>query len=173
MSQRLTSIRILKRLWVKGDLQDVIEYIETISKGTVHDPSQLILLADLFLSVELKGSNFTLDFCVGFMVVLESMISINERLSVNVVVSAALKGFTELCDGFGELIRSSRAMKMSGGGGVDLSREERLRKCNVCHAVVDRLKGKLDRIRQIHRTDTKLLRIIDRLTPLIELIVPF
>lgn len=167
-SQRLAALKIMKRLWVKGDLQDVIEYMGTVVQSAVHDPSQLVLLADVFSSVELKGANFTLQSCVGFMAILDSMLSSSDGLRVSAVVCAALKGFTELCVGFGELIRSSRAMQLAGGGGVDLSREERLRKCHACHGVVFKMLDRFDRIRQMHRTDYKLMDIVDTLSPLLE-----
>lgn len=167
-SQRLAALKIVKRLWVKGDLQDVIEYMGTVVQSAVHDPSQLVLLADVFSSIELKGTNFTLQSCVGFMSILDSMLSSSDGLRVSAVVCAALKGFTELCQGFGELIRSSRAMQLAGGGGVDLSREERLRKCHACHGVVFKMLDRFDRIRQMHRTDYKMMDIVDTLSPLLE-----
>ena len=173
MSQRLSSIRILKRLWVKGDLEDVIEHMESLTQGAVHDPSQLVLLSDLLSSVELKGSNVTLQSCLGFMSILDIMSSNSERLKMSVVVCAVLKSFSDLLGGFGELIRSSKAMQMMGGGGVDLNREERLRKCNLCYNIIVKLKGKFDRIRQVHRIDYNLLDMLDRLVPLVDIVVSY
>ena len=171
MSLRLSSVRIMRRLWIKGDLEDVLEHLESLSQGAVHDPSQLVLVADLFSFIELKGSNFTLQSCLRFMTLLDAMISTNERLNMGVVVCAVLKGYLELCGGFGEIIRSSNAMQMAGGGGVDLNREERLRKCHACHTLLHKLNIKFGRMRSIHRTDYKLLDFLDRLVPLVERIL--
>lgn len=158
---------------MKGDLQDVIEYMDTLIHGAVQDPSQLVLLADMFSSVELKGNNFTLQACVGFMMILDSMISTNDGMRVGAVVCAVLKGFTELCVGFGELIRSARSMQLSGGSGVDISREERLRRCHTCHGIIFKIKERFERIKQLHRTDYRLLDIMDNLTPVVDNILIF
>ena len=174
MSQRLSSLKILKRLWVRGDLNDVIEHMESLTHGAVHDTSQLVLLSDLLLSVELKGGQFSLQSCVGFMALLDVMISDGERLKMPSVVCAVLKSLHELLGGFGDLIRSSKAMQMAGGGaGVDLNREERLRKCNLCYNIIVKLKGKLDRIRQIHRTNYKLIDYLDRVIPLMDAVISY
>jgi hypothetical protein len=187
LSQRLTSLRLLKKLWAKGDLLDVIDYVQTLSRGAAHDSAHLILLADFFSSVQLRsaGPALTLDACVGFMTCLDAIVTANERGTTGLasagttnspvsghVVAAVVKTFTDLCEGFGELIRSTRALSV---GGVDLSREERLRKCNACHAVLERLKGRLDGLRQQaqRRGDARLLDGIDRLWPLVEAVVPF
>lgn len=188
LSQRLTSLRLLKKLWVKGDLLDVIDYVQTLSRGAAHDSAHLTPLADFFSSVQLRsaGPGLTLDACVGFMTALDAIVTANERGTAGLVssantancpgsayiVGAVVKSFTELCEGFGELIRSTRAVSV---GGVDFSREERLRKCNACHAVLERLKGRLDGLRQQaqRRRDVGLLEGIDRLRPLVEAVVPF
>ena len=68
-----------------------------------------------------------------------------------------------------DLIKSPKAMQMAGGGaGVDLNREERLRRCNLCYDIIVRLKNKFDRIRQIHRTNYKLIDYLDRVVPLVD-----
>lgn len=171
LSQRLSSMRILKRLWMKGDLQDVVEYMDTLVHGAAHDPSQLVLLADMFSSVELKGINFTLQICVGFMSIIDAMMSTCDGLRISGVVCAALKGFTELCVGFGDLIKSARSIQL--GGAVDLTKEERLRKCHACHGVVFKMKERFERIKQLHRADYRLMDIMDNLTPLVENILIF
>jgi WD40 repeat protein len=171
LSQRLSSMKILKRLWMKGDLQEVVEYMDSLVHGAVHDPSQLVLLADMFASVELKGNNFTLQICVGFMSILDAMVSTAGGLRVSAVVCAALKGFTELCVGFGDLIKSARSIQL--GGAVDLTKEERLRKCHACHGVVFKMKERFEKIKQLHRADYRLMDIMDNLTPLVENILIF
>ena len=66
-----------------GDLIDVIDYIQTLSHGAAHDSTQLILLADFFSTIELRGGvnilSLTLDACVGFMVALDTILIANER----------------------------------------------------------------------------------------------
>ena len=173
LSQRLSAINILKRLWTKGNLQDIIENMDTLMYGAVHDSSQLVLLANVFSSIELKGANFTLQSCVGFMKILDAMLSTSDGLKINAVVCAALKGFTELCVGFGDVIRSAGAAQLSGGGGVDLAKEERLKRCHACHGLVYKMKERLDRIKQAHRTDYDLMDAIDNLTPLVDKMLLF
>jgi hypothetical protein len=197
LSQRLTSLRLLKKLWAKGDLTDVIDFVQTVSRGAAHDSTQLVLLADFFSSVELRGAGaaFTLDACVGFMVALDGIVTANERGASGLmtasacasaagahVLSACCKAFTELCEGFGELIRATRALSVGHRGNlsparpaIDLSREERVRKCNACHAVLERLKGRLPELRQHaqRRGDPRLIQRIDHLTTQVDVVVPF
>ena len=197
LSQRLTSLRLLKKLWAKGDLTDVIDFVQTVSRGAAHDSTQLILLADFFSSVELRGAGaaFTLDACVGFMVALDGIVTANERGASGLmtasagasaagahVLNACCKAFAELCEGFGELIRATRALSVGHRGSlspvrpaIDLSREERVRKCNACHAVLERLKGRLDGMRQHaqRRGDLRLIQRIDHLKTHVDVVVPF
>ena len=173
MSQRLSSINILLRLWTRGNFQDVIENMDTLMYGAVHDPSQLVLLANVFSSIELKGANFTLQSCVGFMRILDAMLSTSDGLKINAVVCAALKAFTELCVGFGDVIRSAGAAHLSSGGGVDLAKEERLKRCHACHGLVYKMKERLDRIKQVHRADYNLLEALDNLTPMLDRMLLF
>ena len=173
MSQRLSSINILLRLWTRGNFQDVIENMDTLMYGAVHDPSQLVLLANVFSSIELKGANFTLQSCVGFMKILDAMLSTSDGLKINAVVYAALKAFTELCVGFGDVIRSAGAAQLSSGGGVDLAKEERLKRCHACHGLVYKMKERLDRIKQVHRADYNLLEALDNLTPMLDRMLLF
>ena len=88
--------------------------------------------------------------------------------------------------------------RQSNHGHVDLSRDERIRKCNTCHAILERLKRRLEGIYTLslsiylsfscpnvsfHRlgiyqqaqrkNDVKLLNCINRLQPLVEAVVPF
>ena len=61
----------------------MIDYIQTLSHGAAHDSTQLILLADFFSTIELRGGvnilSLTLDACVGFMVALDTILIANER----------------------------------------------------------------------------------------------
>jgi hypothetical protein len=71
-----------------------------------------------------------------------------------------------LCDAFGELIASTRSVLVAGGlgrgrAGLDVAQDERLRKCNRCHDVLLRVRGRLDPLRHYHRKHAPVLRQLD------------
>jgi hypothetical protein len=158
-----------------------------------------MLLADFFKAVQLRGNGVNLDFCMGILPVLEDMMSptttttsstpsvvmggffspvaaSNNRTSggpSEYVVESVLKSLIALCEGFGELIYSTRALG-SNHGGVDLSREDRLKKCNACYTVLERLKLKIRPLRLQYRRSTNLvlLELLDKIEPLLDNVVP-
>jgi hypothetical protein len=55
LSQRLSSVRILKQLWLRGEILETIDHLTIHSDSLAHNPHHLVLLADFFEAVELKG----------------------------------------------------------------------------------------------------------------------
>ena len=183
LSTRLSSLRMLRRLWEKGDMADVVDYLCNIHETTRHDPLQLCLLADFFCAVHLRGNGLCLDSCVRLLPLLDSMLGQSRGLDaagsgsgpgggVHVCV-AALRALVALCEAFGELIKSTRASAAgpsSAYSPVDLSREERLGKCNLCHSILLRARGQLAGLRERHARHAKSRRVgesADRLEELV------
>mmetsp|Transcript_13082 Transcript_13082/g.19727 ORF Transcript_13082/g.19727 Transcript_13082/m.19727 type:complete len:819 (-) Transcript_13082:122-2578(-) len=162
LSQRLTNIRLLRQYWERGDMTFIIEHMKTIQSTGSHDTSQLVVLSDFLTMVDLKNSVVTLDVCGQLLPVLDTALDSGN----GALVSAALRGVVSLCESFGELVRQTR-MAAATGGGVDISREERLRKCNVSHATFSKIRNKLDSLRHHHRRNIALRGIVDRVQPLL------
>ena len=163
MSQRIATTRMLRKLWEKGELADAIDHLCTLHEGVIQsqDAQGLVLLADFFNAVELRGNGLCLDSCVRILPLLDGLISSNEGWASAHVVHSVLRSVISLCQAFGELIRDTRASMVAGASGVDLSREERLGKCNLCHSILYRLWGRLDAMRNQHRRYGPVIELIE------------
>jgi hypothetical protein len=164
-SQRLAGLRVLRRLWGKGDVGDVIEHLGVIIESASLDKTQLFLLADFLNSIEIKQADINLDGCARMLELLDTMTNGLDGAGSARVVSGVLKSMISLLDAFAELIRSTRAAISIG---VDLSKEERIKKCNICYQVVHRMKMRMDQLRHQHRKDKKIQALIVKATPLID-----
>lgn len=177
LSTRLSSLRMLRRLWEKGELADVIDYLCNIHESSRHDPLQLCLLADFLLAVELRGNGLCLDSCVRLLPLLDGMLrglgeggmdgsgGLGSIGSGEHVVNATYRSLINLLEAFAELIRTTRQHSgYSGlpGAPVDLSREERLGKCNLCHSILMRIRGHSAVLRNNFSKSRRILDAVDR-----------
>ena len=67
-------------------------------------------------------------------------------------MKAAIDSTSMLCEAFGDLITQTRAVRIIG---VDLSREERLKKCNRCYESLYRIRKRLDAVKRRHEKRAK------------------
>lgn len=161
LSQRLTNLRLLKQYWERGDISTIVDHLKTIQMTCVHDPNGSIVLADFFSSVDLCGSGIvSLDVCGKILPVLDDML----EAKADEVLSASLMAITALADTFGPLIGETRSVI---GRAVDISREERIEKCNKCHVVFCQIQEKCDVLRSKHRKNSSLRSAIDKVLSLI------
>lgn len=187
LSTRLSFLRMLRRQWEKGELGDAIDLLCSIHESSRHDPLQLCLLADFLAAVELRGNGLCLDSAVRLLPLLDAMISAvddtgkaggggGSGVGIGVgsggehVAHASLRGLVSLCEAFGDLIRSTRAHYGQPGAaasGVDLSREERLGKCNLCRAILLRIRQQCGGIRSAYRKSRKVSEMLDRFERLV------
>jgi hypothetical protein len=170
VSQRLVGVRMLRKLWDRGDLTDVIDYLCTIEESAKHDSLQLVVLADFLTRIELRGNGLCLDSCVRLIPLLDAILATSEQSRAlhgsgtlkpasSHITEAALKALMSLVKAFGELIALNRSD--SGGSsnrntnnsnhnnnhfgspGVDLNHEERVKKCDVCYTHLQRVRRRL------------------------------
>ena len=123
-------------------LQGIFDDSMDPSSGEEHS---LVVLADFLSAVELKGNGLNLDACVQLLPMFESMI--NECMHLENVMKAAITSTSMLCEAFGDLITQTRAVNIMG---VDLSREERLKKCNRCYESLYRIRKRLEVVKRRH-----------------------
>ena len=166
LAQRLSSLKILRQLWLRGEVSDAIEHLTILGDALPHTPANLYTLADFFNAVELRGNGLNLDSCLRLLPVLESMVSAPQGLVSEHVVYSAYQSFGSLGEGFGELIQSTRSVISTGGtglgpGGVDLSREARLNKCNACHDIFTRVANRVDTLRRKFRISKVVVEVLD------------
>merc|ERR1711871_1290851 len=142
LTQRLATLKTLRAQWEKGDIIQVISLLQVISDEALEsngDESGLVVLADFLQAIELKGNGLNLDACVSLLPIFESIIS--KCMRIEHVIKAAVNSTTMLLEAFGDLIVQTRAINVMG---VDLSREERLKKCNRCWDSLCGIRKKLD-----------------------------
>ncbi len=155
LSQRLIAIRTLRKMWQRGDLEDVIDYLCTLEEAAKHDSMQLVVLADFFHSVELRGNGLCLDSCVRLLPLLDAVLATSTHSRTlhgsgtiapasEHILRAVLKALLCLLGSFGELIRSTcAAANPAAHAGVDLQRDARLSKCKTCSQAVVHLRQRL------------------------------
>ena len=162
LMQRLSSLRILRQLWHKGEVMETIDHMTILSESIIVDSTNhLITLADFLNAIELKGNGLSLDSCVRILPILDKMISTKEGILSEHVVYSVYTALSSLSDSFGELISSTRSCIIASSGGVDLTREARLNKCNACHEAFSRASAKVDVFKRQFRASRTTVDILD------------
>jgi hypothetical protein len=157
LNQRLISLGIFRKHWEKGEMEEIVNHLTTLQVLAQQDPKQLFSAADFFNSIELRGHGMNLEYCTKILPVLESMMDSGQEHQI----LSAMKTTVTLCEVFGELIRQTRSIMVAGG--VDISREDRLKKCNLCHVVLMRIRSRLDSTRITFRKSAKALTLAEKL----------
>mmetsp|Transcript_1797 Transcript_1797/g.3395 ORF Transcript_1797/g.3395 Transcript_1797/m.3395 type:complete len:787 (+) Transcript_1797:135-2495(+) len=167
LSQRLTNLRLLNQYWERGDMTVIIEHLKTILLTSQHDPHGCVVLADFFSSVDLKASHIvTLEVCGKLLPLLDDMLSMG---SVAEEVSlAGLVAVVALAEAYGPLITDTRGVV---GRHVDISREERMERCNVCHRTFSVILDRCDGLKQRHRNNSLFKGVIEKAQSLLLSIV--
>ena len=133
----------------------------------VHESQQpIMIIADFLTCVDgfkpllnnPVGGGLTLDVCVTMLPILDNMLN---DASLEHVIRASVRATTVLCESFGDMISSVRnnISIVSGGAGVDLSREERTHKCNLCYV---ELKKVYNRVKSLLRAATTTAGVAGR-----------
>lgn len=160
LAQRLQSLKVLRKDWERGEVSDAIEQLSILSEAMPHNPANLSTLADFFDSVELRGNGLSLDACVLLLPVLDNMIAMSESWNSEHVICCTFKSLVSLAAAFGELIRNTRAT-IRVAGGVDLNREARLNKCNVCHEVFSRVHSRVEFFKRKFKASRNIVEVLD------------
>jgi len=170
LSQRLVAVRTLRKMWARGDLEDVIDYLCTIEESAKHDSLQLVVLADFFSSIELRGNGLCLDSCVRLLPLLDAILATSTHSRAlhgsgtiapasEHITQAVVRALLQLIRPFGELIRGTCAAAQRAGAahaGVDLQRDERLSKCKTCHQAIVHVRQRLSNMALQHRNNRGL-----------------
>lgn len=120
MEARLQNLSLVSRLWTEGDIKAAVETASSMSDQSV--------FIDIMNVLVLKQSLWTLDLCGSVLFQLKSVFSSNYESYIE-TGSQSLK---LILKNFSQLIRSTLSTP-PGAGGVDLSREERYKKCEKCY----------------------------------------
>lgn len=120
MVVRLQNLALVSRLWTDGDIKAAVE--------TASSMSDLSVLVDIMNVLTQKQALWTLDLCGAVLLPLKSLFSSNYESYVE-TGSCSLK---LIMRNFSPLIKSTLSTP-PGALGVDLVREERYEKCEVCY----------------------------------------
>eukprot|EP00742_Colponemidia_sp_Colp-10_P009469 GILJ01010325.1.p1 GENE.GILJ01010325.1~~GILJ01010325.1.p1 ORF type:complete len:674 (+),score=85.37 GILJ01010325.1:32-2023(+) len=120
LMQRLQHTRMIRSLWGQSK---VLECLETLKR--IGDRA---LLVDFLRMVGSRTDLFSLDACVLLLPQVNNLLA----ASFEEYRSLGIETVQRLLKGFSTLIIDTRKYA-STGAGIDLSREERLSKCNKCH----------------------------------------
>lgn len=162
LSQRLVTLKLLRQNWSKGNIIDVLETLQVLSDAMKMNNSQNInIITDFLSGIELKSQNMSLDDCTKLLPIIDDVLSYSNTAPPSEVVTASCYGaLIGLAQCFGELIHNTRSVMVTGG--VDLSREERLSKCSVCHTVFSRAKQRIETIRHQYRNSRKMVDLLEQ-----------
>lgn len=161
LSQRLVTVKLLRQTWNKGEIMGVLEHLEVLGDAMVLDnPQNASIIVDFLMGVDFQGNFLSLDACVKLLPIVDSVVTYTtSRVQpTDVIVFACYKTLVALAQGFGELIRNTRSAMVAGG--VDLSREERLNKCNLCYQVFNKAKQRLDIVRHQYRQHSRVVTVL-------------
>lgn len=183
LSQRLTSLRILRRLWERGDMDAVIDHLSTLLdtvnnfdssditsyRASIEPVIQQSL--EFFSNIDFHRSNSILVASLSFNQAISLMNILNstffvlsddsfQRQSKLVIVYQAqviLIKVIQICELFSDAIRQSKALVSGPSPGVDLVREERIRKYKSFESILSKIKGKVDTLQNLLQTDSRMI----------------
>eukprot|EP00656_Telonema_subtile_P046073 TRINITY_DN5239_c0_g2_i1.p1 TRINITY_DN5239_c0_g2~~TRINITY_DN5239_c0_g2_i1.p1 ORF type:complete len:483 (+),score=93.88 TRINITY_DN5239_c0_g2_i1:244-1692(+) len=142
LNNRLTITRAVYTLWAKGDFRESI-----LIMCKMKDPAVVV---DVLTHAQIKtAKDFTLDMAVDFLPLMQDLLA--SRFEDYIVV--ALETTNVILKGFSALIKMTRAVASSSRGEVDISKEERLEKCNKCFAILQQIEKN---VRNIARHDGRV-----------------
>lgn len=159
LAQRLTSFKILRQLWNKGQVMDALDHLRTLCDSMHYNPQNLVVLADFIDAIDFRGNGLSLDSCLKMLQILDEMMGMSEAWTSMHVIDVAYRSFTTLAEAFGELIRQTRSIIVAGG--VDLSRESRLDKCNACNEIFLKAKSRVDELKHRFRKSPKIIDVLE------------
>ena len=168
---RTISIRMLRKLYLKKEYIDMYEYINVLYESSRLDCTQLVSLADFFGHVSYKIIPLTLQYCVQLSSIIEYMLCNNSN-SNEYIHEIACYTLLNILQPFAQLIydtRSTNTASMVNNRFRDVSKEDRIEKCELCYTIYIRIKHKIDIIRKIYKKNMKLQYILIQLIPLLDL----
>lgn len=129
LNNRLTITQAVHTLWAKGDFREAILLL-----AKMKDPAVVV---DVLTHAQIKtAKDFTLDMAVDFLPLMQDLLA--SRFEDYITV--ALEMTNILLKGFSSLIKMTRAVAGSSTRGeVDISKEERLQKCNHCFVILQQI----------------------------------
>lgn len=161
LSHRLNQLKALKLIWTRGDVLESLDYLTSLSDALQYESNgNLAILVGFFNAVDLPQASLSLDSCTRLLPILQKMLTCRDAMSAESVVVCVVENFTILAELFGELIRSTRSTIAAGG--VDLSREARLLKCNNANDIFVQVRNQGDAVKSVFRSRPAVTEVVNR-----------
>jgi len=142
MTNRMTVAKAVQTLWRKGEFRESI-----LLMCKMQDPAVAV---DILTRANIKtAKDFTLDMAVDFLPLMMELMA--SRFEDYIIVSIEMSSV--LLKGFSSLIKMTRATIGAGRDQVDISKEERLEKCNKCFDIFVRMESN---VRSMARHDGRV-----------------
>jgi hypothetical protein len=127
LTKRLTHLQLLASMWTQGNVAGAFALLRQLFDAN-DDPRRLTVVADFLRVVDLRADGVNLEACTQLLPVLNGLVGL--QFENHVVVG--LRAVETLLGMFGRYAKQVRqAVPLPGG--VDLSGEERLEKCQKFH----------------------------------------
>jgi len=161
LSQRLSTLKILRQLWNKGEIMQALDHLQVLSEAMkLNNPQNISIISDFFLAIDLKGHGLSLDACVKILPLLYDLLDCSKLWQSEMIIYCIYKSLLHLLIAFGELIRNTRGIMIAGG--VDITREARLIKCNICHDIFLKTSQRIDIIKHQFRNHANIMDVIEQ-----------
>jgi hypothetical protein len=147
LGSRLESISRMKSLWKAGDIKGTIEMMSSCGD---HGAA-----VDILSTVWSKSQLFTLDSCASLLPLLKELLASPH----DEYVITAMQVLQILLQNFGPIITQNRGLDVARGP-VDVTMEERIRKCNYCYEQLLYVQGELNHIKRNSGKIGELLRFL-------------
>ncbi|XP_069112641.1 katanin p80 WD40 repeat-containing subunit B1-like [Argopecten irradians] len=135
MSSRSKNIQIVRAMWTSGNTKTAVD-----SAISMND---LAVLVDLFNVLNLKSGLWSLDLCATLLPHIKDLL----KSKYDSYVMTACNALKIILRNFGPVIKSNLTAPPSVG--VDISREERYRKCNAAYSVIIQIRSDMDKRQNI------------------------
>ncbi|KAK7500270.1 hypothetical protein BaRGS_00008493 [Batillaria attramentaria] len=131
MSSRSRNLQIVRAMWTSGNTKTAID-----SAISMNDPAVLV---DVLNVLNMKTSLWNLDLCTVLLPQLKELLSSKYEC----YVIAAGQAVKLVMRNLGQVIKAN--ISAPPGIGVDISREERQRKCSRCYSVLMEIRSILEK----------------------------
>ncbi|VDH91633.1 katanin p80 WD40 repeat-containing subunit B1 [Mytilus galloprovincialis] len=131
MSSRSKNLQIVRAMWTSGNTKTALD-----SAISMRDPSVIV---DLLNVLNLKTGLWNLDLCSSLLPQVKDLL--NSKYESH--AEAACNALKIILRNFGPVIKSNITSAPSIG--VDLSREERIQKCNACYNFLSEIRITLEK----------------------------
>lgn len=172
LQQRYEILRQLQTYWRNGDLSAISDTLLpllnsfpqsdafTSTLSTNPTISLLLVFSDFMNSIDFHSPIITLSTCPIFLSLFHKYLQDLCRSSsppLPPVMISILQSTQSLYQIFRQIIHETRIIGSVSHGNIDMAREERLEKCNLCHRLFVQIRDATDSLREKYRKNRDII----------------